>query len=118
MKREFLTAVMVRPEPHTSSTISVGRPRNCSSAGNWMNEGQAIKADFSFFASCAGKSTAAVRMCVMSIDSPSIPPGTIPPARDHYHRGKFTAELRQEVIDQSIEFLPGDEFASILRWLH
>ena len=38
--------------------------------------------------------------------------------RDHYHGSEFAAELRHEVVDQAIDFFPGDEFASMLRWLH
>jgi hypothetical protein len=51
----ILTAVMVRPDPQTSSTMSVVNPRNCSSAGNWINWGHAMSLLLSF-SSSAGKS--------------------------------------------------------------
>jgi hypothetical protein len=49
------------------------------------------------------------------------PAGNHTTARNHDHCGEFTAELRDEMIDQSIHLLPSDHFAAGFfgcLWLH
>ena len=111
------TAILVRPLPHTSSTISVRRLTTSDGSGNCRNLGQRHQASGAFH---LGREIDRRRQDVLNVERfGEHPAGDDSAARDHDHAGHRAdaANLRQQNVDQFIDICPRENFMPLFSGL-